>query len=64
MRVAKPENTVRELRIYASNGDLLQHLWFTSMHSFEMDLKVALSRRDVAFVDVIDGYRSTRIERE
>jgi hypothetical protein len=50
-----------ELKIYASQrhatvrgGNLILHLWFTSEHSMQMDLDVALNRSDVSHVDVID----------
>jgi hypothetical protein len=55
-----------ELRIYANShhkhakfGELLLHLWFRSEHSMQMDLDIALNRRDVAYVDLIDCEKFT-----
>lgn len=55
-----------ELKIYANarhkaarHGDLLLHLWFNGEHVMQMDLDIALKRRDVAYVDLINCEKYT-----
>lgn len=55
-----------ELRIYAGRrhksapaDSLILHLWFTSEHSMQMDLDVAMHRPDVSHVDLIDCTKHT-----
>ncbi len=48
------DHRTHELKLYAGDGRMLMHLWFDGGHSMQMDLDVALRRRDVAFVDLID----------
>ena len=45
-----------ELKMYLpenKGGELLLHLWFTAEHSFQMDLDVALKRRERGEVGMI-----------
>lgn len=60
-----PERT-HELKIYANSrhkharfGNLLLHLWHCGEHVMQMDLDIALNRKDVAYVDVIDCVNHT-----
>ena len=55
-----------ELKIYANHrhahyphGTMILHLWFVGKHFMEMDLDIALNRRDVSYVDVIDLEKHT-----
>jgi hypothetical protein len=60
------EQRTHELKLYVNAhhkhlrfGELEMHLWFIGEHVMQMDLDVALSRPDIAFVDVIDCVNHT-----
>jgi hypothetical protein len=55
-----------ELKLYANShhrlarhSELILHIWFRSEHSMQMDLDIAMQRRDVAYIDVIDCVKHT-----